>query len=192
MAEPLHAYEELVLIAGGSGIAATAPYVLDYMRRSQRSSDGKINTRTRHISVVWAHRSTRFIQNVADKEFAEALTRDDISPIFHSTEVLHSGSASTSSEAISQPSEKSVGSAGKDSKAISKSVGRRGVSIARGRPDVAQIISKAAKNAHECESRVAVMVCGPAGLADATRDATHKAMLEYGDCVEYFEEAFGW
>ena len=67
----------------------------------------------------------------------------------------------------------------------------RDILITRGRPAIGEIIERSAAAARAEGRSLAVIVCGPAGMADATRAATARAMKMGGE-VEYFEESFGW
>lgn len=61
--------------------------------------------------------------------------------------------------------------------------------IAHGRPDVAAIISGAAR---ERRGSLAVVVCGPASLADDARAAFVSELKQGQGNMELFMEAFNW
>jgi hypothetical protein len=82
---------------------------------------------------------------------------------------------------ITQDREVTDGALGKDLK---------GVRIVTRRPDVYSAVEEAARDAGQ--SSLAVVACGPAGMADQARGACVQ-MLEKGHKgVEYFEESFKW
>ncbi len=57
------------------------------------------------------------------------------------------------------------------------------------RPDVARLVADTARNAL---GRAAVLVCGPARLADDARRAAVRAVKDGHDTLGYFEEPFVW
>ncbi|OJJ99554.1 hypothetical protein ASPACDRAFT_1888264 [Aspergillus aculeatus ATCC 16872] len=62
------------------------------------------------------------------------------------------------------------------------------VNVEEGRAPIAQIVAQAGAE----EGSVAVVVCGPAEMADLTRAATLAARRGGAIGMEYFEEAYGW
>lgn len=128
--------------------------------------------KTRSIELVWASRKSAFIHDLCEGELKPALGHGDIRTNFFSTSIVHSRSAL--SESASDNS---------------------GLSINQGRPDVTGFILAAAKTNIEGGSKaghLAVLVCGPAGMADEARTAVHRAMNEGCRNIEYVEETFGW
>lgn len=67
--EPVFDYNNVIFIAGGSGISAVLPYVQEFLqtRSTARSS-------TTRIHVVWAARQRGFILDVLESELATAAT----------------------------------------------------------------------------------------------------------------------
>lgn len=67
--EPVFDYNNVIFIAGGSGISAVLPYVQEFLqtRSTARSS-------TTRIQIVWAARQRGFIQDVLETELATAVT----------------------------------------------------------------------------------------------------------------------
>lgn len=185
--EPLWAYDEVLLIAGGSGIAAVMPYLADHVRRAQ---EGK--TRTRAVHLVWANPKEGYARLLMEGPLAGALAREDVSATFHIT-----GESSSASSVRDLPPVASGKNSGED---VSKELGLSptssqptGATLLRGkRPNVHLIIEQAAATAHNNGSRLAVFACGPAKLADDARQATYKSMRPNSGSIEYFEEAFGW
>lgn len=187
-AEPLWAYDEVLLIAGGSGIAAVMPYLADHVRRAQ---EGK--TRTKAVHLVWANPKEGYARLLMEGPLAAALARADVTATFHIT----GESSSASSVRDLPPVASGTNSSGED---VNKELGLspttstpHGATLMRGkRPNVPLLIHEAAATAHENDSRLAVFACGPALLADDARQATYEVMRSNSGSIEYFEEAFGW
>lgn len=176
---PLWTYDTVLLIAGGSGITAASPYLLDHITRK--------STRTRQITLMWANRSEGFIRSVVagpSGRLASAIARPEVRSQFFVT----------GSEAYDASSEGSEKEGEEESGKGEKEAMKRGtdINVMRGRPNVEEAISAAAREASESGFKVAVMVCGPAGMADAAREAAYLARKRYGDTVDYIEETFGW
>ncbi|KAL7808709.1 ferric reductase NAD binding domain-containing protein [Trichoderma gracile] len=198
MAEPLWTYDEVILFAGGSGIATMVPYILDHIERTAASNKSR-RTRTRGLTLVWSNRSQAFIKRIAQRELAAALGRDDIECMFYCTNTTKNSLDSlplTPKDEISAEKEckgmtESSVLKGKEETDVSESPDAATVSIRTGRPDIGVMIEKAAESASESGSRLAVFACGPSEMADAARAATYRAMRQ-SHSVEYFEEAFGW
>lgn len=205
-AEPLWMFDEVLLIAGGSGIAAMVPYVLEYVSRATTSNkeDKSSRTRIRRLTLVWSDRKLAFIHRIAQQELATALKRAEVSFMFYCTD-----SAKTSIGSLPLPSTDAIqigeackvaaeSSVLKDKEEMNISESTDGISeagslsIGTGRPDIPTIIKSVAASAIVSSSRLAVMACGPGRMADTAREATYLAMRGKNNCVEYFEEAFGW
>lgn len=67
--EPVFDYNNVIFIAGGSGISAVLPYVQEFLHT--RSTARSATTR---IQIVWAARQRGFIQDVLETELATAVT----------------------------------------------------------------------------------------------------------------------
>ena len=204
-AEPLWAFDEVLLIAGGSGIAALVPYVLDHVARASASDDKPMLTRTRAVTLVWTNRKEALIRQVTENELATALQRDDLTAAFYCTGCSAEGQitlpTSSSTYAVPKgdaPKDTSVGGVlvEKDETDVSELTdgmsGAGVVAIRAGRPDITSMIEMAAISATKSGSRLAVMSCGPSGMADAAREAAYGVMHQSGGAIKYFEEAFGW
>lgn len=193
MAEPLWAFDEVLLIAGGSGIAAMIPYILDHVSRAAAGQ-----TRIRGLTLVWSDRKQAYLRQIAQQELAAALRRDDVSCIFYCTD---SAKVSIDSLHLPSPDEillentcKETKECGvlKDKEATDDIQEADSLIFRMGRPDIPMLVESAAASAVESGSRLAVMACGPGELADTARAATHRAMQSQSNSIEYFEEAFGW
>ncbi|TFB00153.1 Ferric reductase transmembrane component 3 [Trichoderma ghanense] len=197
-AEPLWAYDEVLLMAGGSGIATMVPYILDHIART--AAPNKLRrTRIRGLTLVWSNRSQAFIKQIAQRELAATLARDDIECMFYCTNTAKESLDSlplppkdekSAAEECKGMAESSVLKS-KEETDVSEAPDGATASIRMGRPDIAGIVEKAAASASESGSRLAVLACGPSEMADAARAATYRAMRQ-SHSVEYFEEAFGW
>ncbi|PYI02456.1 FRE family ferric-chelate reductase [Aspergillus sclerotiicarbonarius CBS 121057] len=166
---PLWSYESVLLIAGGTGIAAAVPYIQDHLLRA--SSDPEqttTSTQTRDMHLIWVTRQAPFIHQIASRELAPALARDDFRASFYTT-------ASKSSPADEPPA----------------NTGNK-IETHDGRPDLESLILDHAHEAQLSESSAAVLVCGPVALADEARAAVHLAMRRGYRWIRYVEESFSW
>jgi ferric-chelate reductase len=77
---PLWKYESVLLIAGGTGIAAAVPYIQDHLLRS---SIGQ--TSTQDIHLIWTARQPVLIRDIAGRELKQALCRKDFRVSFYVT-----------------------------------------------------------------------------------------------------------
>ncbi len=185
----------------GSGIAALVPYVLDHVSRAS-ASNHPTRTKTRAVTLVWTNKCDAFIHSVAEEELGTALQRADITGVFYCSGYSTAGQSTSSSP--SSPDTVQIGEertsdasvfGGKEETEVSESpdtVHGVRVIIRAGRPEISSMIDMTAASAVRAGSRLAVMACGPAGMADAAREATYRAMRQWDGKVEYFEEAFGW
>lgn len=73
-------YESVLLIAGGTGIAAAVPYIKDHIIRS---STGR--TLTQVIHLVWTARQSALMRNIAGRKLNQALSREDFRVLFYVT-----------------------------------------------------------------------------------------------------------
>jgi len=99
---PLHTYDTVVLVCGGTGISAGVPYILDHIARS---AAGK--TKTTNIQLIWSAKQASFLKTICREELAEALGRADFSASLFATESV-AGSADAESFKI-QPHRPDVG-----------------------------------------------------------------------------------
>jgi ferric-chelate reductase len=164
---PLWRYESVLLIIGGTGIASAVPYIQDHIRRS--AGGGEISeeeTRIRDIELVWTARQTAFLHDVASRELLPALGREDFQASFYATGV-----------SAAPPRRDLAG---------------LGCEISTGRPHIQSLIMSRACDASAAGSTLAILVCGPAGMADEARAATHLAMRQGYRSIKYVEESFAW
>lgn len=191
--EPLHHFESVLLIGGGTGISGVYPYLQEHLHRLRSNKP----TRTRTVQLIVAARQATFFQQLSEEllqpcpegsgaQIELFATRDDKK---HVKEVLELDSpVSVSSDGAVL---KDIAPDGKDSSSSSTRDADSHIHI--GRPDVeASILNFArANHADGRNEKTAVLVCGPGGMADEARAAVLRAGRE-GMNVEYFEDAFGW
>lgn len=172
---PLHSYATVLLIAGGTGIASAVPYILSHVSQTTHHN----STRTSNIHLVWTARQKAFIEDVCNEELAPALQREDFRASFFTTREPSGMDASALYDERAPE--------GKATKARLPEI-----RVRHERPDIRGLIAQAAREEEEVGGSVAVLVCGPAGMADEARSAVYEAMR--GGCrgIRYFEEAFGW
>lgn len=165
---PLWRHESVLMIVGGTGVAAAVPYLQDHLRRSVEEREGSLlgeKTRTRDIELVWTARQAAFLRDVALRELKPVLCRRDFQASFYTT-----GPSDSSPE---------------DLRGL-------GCEIQTGRPHIQSLIMSRASDAASAGVRLAILVCGPAGMADEARAATHLAMRQGYRSIQYVEESFAW
>jgi ferric-chelate reductase len=165
---PVWRYESVLIIVGGTGIASAVPYIQDHLRRS--AQDGELDslnekTRVRDIELVWTAKHAAFIRNVSHRELKPAFGRDDFSASFYIT---------------------------RDSVACTEDSNEIEIDIQSGRPHLQSLIMSRAADACSAESSLAILVCGPPGMADEARAATHLAMRQGYRSIHFVEESFTW
>jgi hypothetical protein len=181
----LDSFESVLIIVGGTGFAAGMPYIDEYLHNSKTALMGNDNgSRTRHLQLVWTCRNAAYIGDVCRNALAPAFNRSDIRMEFRTT---RKDDSSAGTEA-SVKNEKDYG--------VIETVNfGNDITITRGRPDIPAIIQEAAEKYTSRKAptgKLAVFVCGPAGMADAARDSVCKVLRAGYHDVEYFEDAFGW
>lgn len=194
---PLWSYDSILLIAGGTGIASAVPYIHDHIARSSSisapTSPDEENTKTRiqDMNLVWVTRQPAFIDKLATTELSAAIDRDDFRASFYATSPLARWQRGSSSSPIPgsgpYPEATDPCVAGVDLPTITD----KDVDITQGRPNLEEIVSVFAEEAHHADSSAAVLVCGPQKMADEARAAVYLAMRRgYG--LRYVEESFTW
>jgi ferric-chelate reductase len=170
----LHNYETVLLIAGGTGMSGIVCYIQEHIRRVKAGKP----VRTQNIQVIFSCKQEAFIREVCAAELREAVSRDDIDFQFFSTGTQMSISSA----------------AGSKTEAPNRGVNVE-VVVSHGRPDLGAAVSSAAQAIAEGGARagrLAVLVCGPASMADQARKSVRRAMKEGRRNIEYIEETFGW
>lgn len=218
---PLHTYENVVFIVGGTGISGALPYLQEHIQRTDSSADTTATTtsalttratasttRTRDITFVWSAKQAAMIRNVAARELQPMLGRDDIHVHLHATSSSSRKTAMNVSEAQgknSNDSDTADAAAAADDKEIktttasattttASSLNNDGLTITHGRPNIREAILNVVNEVHAAGTaggRIAILTCGPAGMADEARAAVHTALKQGMREVEYIEETFG-
>lgn len=165
---PLWRYESVLIIVGGTGIASAVPYIQDHLRRSVENWDEdpeNEKTRVREMELVWTTRQAAFIQDVSRRELKPALRRDDFRASFYAT---------------------------RDPSTYPEDLSDVGCEIQPGRPHLQSLIMSRACDACSAGLSLAILVCGPSGMADEARAATHLAMRQGHRSIKFVEESFTW
>ncbi|OAP60926.1 hypothetical protein AYL99_05928 [Fonsecaea erecta] len=198
---PLHTYENVVFVVGGTGISGATPYLQDHVRRTSSQAqasrpDGKVATRTRDITLIWSTKQSAMIRSVVAHELKPILGREDIHIHLHATS---SREPQSSSSLDSHEVDLAHAAAARDKEVDLKSTPATslsdGLTISYGRPDISATILTIindVNSAGPAGGRIAILTCGPGGMADEARAAVHTALKQGKRGVEYFEEAFGW
>ncbi|GKZ35479.1 hypothetical protein AbraIFM66950_006141 [Aspergillus brasiliensis] len=171
---PLHTFDTILLIAGGTGIAATLPYILDYASRSKTR-----NTNTTGIHLVWSARQKSMFSTVFSDDLSHVLQCEGVTVSFFCTD----GAPVSSIESDAVGKELAVGS---DKEA------RSNMRFCNGRPDIRGIVDTEATMAYDSSTSLAVLCSGPGMMADECRLAVYDAMRRGCRGIQYFEEAFTW
>lgn len=170
---PLWEYESILLIAGGTGIAAAVPYIQDHLARCSSTDEAESPTRIQNIHLVWTSRQEAFVREVATRELSSALARDDFRASFYVT----SATAARDSDACSTLREELSGKA---------------IEVGHGRPDLQALVLGHAHEAQLSDCSAAVLMCGPPAMADEVRTAVYRTMRQGYQGVRYIEESFSW
>ncbi|KAJ5816157.1 FAD-binding 8 [Penicillium robsamsonii] len=185
--EPVYAYNTLLIIVGGTGIAVAVPYLLDHIARVE---EGK--TKTTKIQLVWSVRQKEMFNEVFNEELAEIMQHNDITITVFCTRLSKITSDSESDD-VNLSKELSPGVApvikatGADSSTSNSSL-----RFMPGRPNIHETVMSEVQEAQTSLTNLAVLTCGPAQMADECRGTVFEAMKNGFQDIEYFEEAFGW
>jgi len=87
---PLHTYDTVVLVCGGTGISAGVPYILDHIARSAANK-----TKTTNIHLIWSAKQSSFLKTICRAELAEALGRADFNASLFATDGVADAEASS-------------------------------------------------------------------------------------------------
>jgi NAD(P)H-flavin reductase len=184
-------YDTVLLIAGGLGITAMIPYLREYIRRSSVTTQSANTTvRTRRITLAWADRHRAFFHKIIDDDLADVAQCAYIEIRLYCTLAESIGSSSSSSFMDTSVPPKFV-----DLEQSSKDrqpEGQHVRVIHHRRPDVRTIVKTESNRAHEGAEAMAILVCGPAEMADSARAATVQAMRSGVRGIEYLEDVFSW
>jgi hypothetical protein len=165
---PLWRYDSVLIIVGGTGIASAVPYIQDHLRRSIEDRNGNLaseKTRVRDMELVWTTKQREFIRDVSLRELKPALEREDFRASLYAT---------------------------RDPIACVEDLSDIGLNIQSGRPHLQSLIMNRACDACSAGFSLAILVCGPSGMADEARAATHLAMRQGYRSIKFVEESFTW
>ncbi|KAJ5259590.1 hypothetical protein N7478_012571 [Penicillium angulare] len=164
---PIWNYESVLMIMGGTGIASAVPYLQEHIRRSKNEwgESSKEKTYTRDIELVWTARQIGFLNEVANRELQPLLARQDFQATFYATRAFTCSPDDLNESACD---------------------------IKLGRPHLQSLIMSRASDASSAGVSLVILVCGPAGMADEARAATHLAMRQGHSSIKYVEESFAW
>lgn len=185
--EPVYAYNTLLIIVGGTGIAVAVPYLLDHIARVK---EGK--TKTTKIQLVWSVRQKEMFNEVFNEELADILQHSDITITVFCTRLSKITSDSESDD-VTFPKELSSGVA-----PVIKATGtesptsNNSLRFMPGRPNIRETVMSEVSEARSSSTNLAVLTCGPAQMADECRGTVYEAMKNGFQGIEYFEETFGW
>lgn len=115
-----------------------------------------------NVTIHWAVREPAFARDVVANDLSEALDNDEI--------FVHTYGSTSASETMG--------------------VASSNVEEHTGRPDAHSIV--ASMTAEPDIESLAVVACGPAGMADDSRRAVVDALAHAPFAIEYFEEHFTW
>ncbi|KAL2849922.1 ferric reductase NAD binding domain-containing protein [Aspergillus pseudoustus] len=185
---PLHTFDTVLIIVGGTGIAAAVPYIIDHV---SRLAEGR--TRTLKIKLVWSARTNGIYSRIFCSELSTLLHHETISTRFYCTKATSLPDAK--SETTSNSSSDAVATTG--SVTEKKGVDVSGTPVEpmlflTGRPEVHSLVASKANKAKASCGRLAVLTCGPAQIADDCRQTVYKIIKGGFRDIEYYKEAFGW
>lgn len=166
--ESLTGFDTILLMVGGTGVAAAIPRVIQHVKDCE---DGK--TRTTRVKMVWTAKQAAFIEEVCQRELAPFTSREDLELQLYASRESRTVSNGENHDKCDAESTMSL-------------------DIKAGRPDIDGLICSAAMDAKSEGSKVVVLTCGPAAMADDARAAVHRAMKDGCRTIEYVEESFGW
>jgi ferric-chelate reductase len=161
---PLHHYENVIFIMGGTGISCAISYLQDHISKSAAHA-----TRTNNISLVFSAKQPAMIHDITARELGPALARSDVRATFNITSPQESPATDENVTCI-----------------LRRSI--HDVEIRYGRPDIKAAILGFVGN----EGSIAFMACGPPGMADEARVVVHQVLKNGKVGVAYFEETYGW
>lgn len=160
-------FDDVLFIAGGSGITTVLPYLRMFFEDQAKSQTPP------NVRLAWVVRDEGFVRDVLANDLrvteGSALAASKLNMEFYIT----------SSSGTSTPTLKveESGNAGSDAR------------FKRMRPDIHSMVDNFV---NQSQGRSAVFVCGPAEIADTTRQAVISQTRKVHIDVELFEEMFVW
>ncbi|KEF58795.1 uncharacterized protein A1O9_03638 [Exophiala aquamarina CBS 119918] len=181
---PVHSYENVVFIVGGSGISGALPYMQEYLESTtsvQSTAEGNkqtSRTRTRQITLIWATKQSAMVRSLCAQELKPFIGHPAIENHFYATS-RHESRALVEHDNLEKTNSHATGI---------------GLGISYGRPNIREKVLGVIDEVHAAGAAggsVAILTCGPAAMADEARATVHTAMKQGKRGVRYFEEAFG-
>ncbi|UKZ76225.1 hypothetical protein TrVFT333_003922 [Trichoderma virens FT-333] len=158
-------FDEVLFIAGGSGITTVLPYLRMFFE------DQKESQIPPKVRLVWVVRDEGFVRDVLANDLrvteGSALAASRLNMEFYITSDSPSATPKTeeAGNSIADPRFK------------------------KSRPDIHSLVDNFV---NESQGKTAVFVCGPAEIADTTRQAVIRQTRKVHIDVELFEEMFVW
>lgn len=187
---PVEEFEHVLLIAGGSGIAAILPYVFALAGGADLPDSGG---KKKRVSVVWTVRNAAYAADILANELSTERTPHVSLDLYLTQEEPVAARAFLADLDV----DFDTGYGAVDPAAVGDRE-RRDVVLARGRPPIRELVAAQVDAlALDGNSRLAVLGCGPGAMMDDLRAVVTDV---YGPWlgqvdpgrVEYFEEAFTW
>ncbi|KAH6606105.1 hypothetical protein Trco_005258 [Trichoderma cornu-damae] len=157
-------FDDVLFIAGGSGITTVLPYLRMFFEDQKPQAPP-------NVRLAWVVRDEGFVRDV----LANDLRITEGSPLAASK--LNMEFYITSKTPSSTPPAKDAGDSLSDPR------------FKRERPDIHVVVDSFVT---QSQGKTAVFVCGPAEIADSTRQAVIQQMRKAHTDVELFEEMFVW
>ncbi|RYP05411.1 hypothetical protein DL764_003836 [Monosporascus ibericus] len=162
-------FDQILLVAGGVG----ASFVLPVYRSVLGENPGAA------VTMVWAVRSASDATWPAS-DVSQSILKDDKVQLYLTGDILESRSGTGSL---------SAGDTELEMDHLSQTQPKYSPDHSRRRPDLQKIVDDVFK--HGVEERVAVLVCGPEGMADELRRCVG-TWVRKGRKVWWHNESFGW
>lgn len=161
--QPLHLFNRVVFIVGGSGVVLPISYLQGLAAQSREANN------ITSMQLHWAVREPALAAEVIARDMLDALALADDGTL--SINIYFSAETPPSSDGVHLPPQ---------------------IARHYQRPSAWQIVTQAAEDCAAGRESLAVVACGPARLADDARRAVVEAMDRTLCEIEYFEEKFRW
>jgi len=196
-----HAFEKVVLLAGGSGASFTFAVALDFITQTK-------NKRTKAIEFVWVVKeesNLAWFQTELSKLRQSALINVTIHVTSQNVRVQrteHQGADLTIDNPLKNEGEKEMSNTGPTAlssdnlekgidAAVSMSASTTSLDLQPGRPDIQAIISQVIRSASADEA-IIVAACGPKKMMVDARNAVAGLTRINGPSITIHTEQFGW
>ncbi|KAK1251546.1 hypothetical protein MKX07_007025 [Trichoderma sp. CBMAI-0711] len=156
-------FDDVLFIAGGSGITTVLPYLRMFFEDQKQSQTPPPNVR-----LIWVVRHEGFVRDVLANDLRAIEGASKLNMEFYIT---------SESSASSTPKTEEAGNSIPDPR------------FKKMRPDIHTTVDDFVT---QSQGKTAVFVCGPAEIADTTRQAVIKQTKKVHIDVELFEEMFVW